>query len=218
MNSLYIFFVLLILCKLSSSIDSFRKLEEDTASNPKVDDSKEYEYDSHGCCKTTGEFYCHNSGKCVGEWDSCSFGWFDTQRCQYFYNNTLNSFSYDLSKYALPIDKYYTILDSIKHDNIEFQYYFNFCRHIDSINLPISCATTTGTDEEVCSKDAFAYQYFKTSWGDEACFRLSDCVEQVDQKIEMGIIDPIQPAMGIYIKYYGKYTYFRLILINFINK
>lgn len=138
-------------------------------------DDDDEDYDDYGCCLTCGEFYCHSSKKCITDWDSCDLGSYDASQCKYMYNNTVDSFTYDLSKYAEALSGYYMITDEVSHPQQSFKYYFNLCQKVQSANLPTVCSSTKGTGGDTCSSDSLAYQYFSADWGYEACYRLSSC-------------------------------------------
>jgi hypothetical protein len=140
-----------------------------------VDDDDKLDYDSHGCCLSCGEIFCHSSSKCVSDWDDCSFGIFDTKRCLYHYNNSYHGFSYDLSSLQLATDQFYEVTDEVSHPQQTFKYFFNICSNVKSSVLPKACLSTTGSGGDKCSSDALAYQYFSADWGYDACYRLSTC-------------------------------------------
>ena len=175
-------------------------------SSSKIAKNKPKDIDKYGCCLSCGEFYCQSSEKCVSDWDECEVGWFDAHHCKYHYNNTIHGFNFDLSNYIASDDTpdatYYKITDEVHHEKQTFMYYFNLCKTIPSESLPEVCLETKGSAAEECSNDALAYQYFKADWGFESCYRLSDCVK-TSKRIELGLLDPVEPAAGIYIKYAG---------------
>lgn len=166
--------------------------------------SSESVYDKHGCCLSQGEFYCDSSRKCVSEWDYCSMGEYDADSCEFIYspNNKQNRFTYNFLPYR---DNLYKITDLVSHRGQIFEYYFRLCKSFPIALLPKVCNNTRGSGNEICSSDSMAYQYYSTSWDYEACYRLSGCFDD-KPTLEMGILDPVQPASGIYIKYHGGNT------------
>lgn len=148
----------------------------------RAEDDDKLDYDSHGCCLSCGEIFCHSSSTCVSDWDDCSFGNFDAKRCLYHYNNSIHGFTYDLSSLQLADDEYYEITDEASHPQQVFKYYFNACANVQSEKLPKACLSTTGAGGEKCSHDALAYQYFFADWGYDACYRLSTCEKSLSLK------------------------------------
>lgn len=168
--------------------------------------SDDNDYDIHGCCLTCGEVFCPTSNTCVDDWDDCKLGKSFGDDCKYVYNNTLDSFTYQLSSLAASIGDYYLISDELSHTNELFRYYFNFCRNVNPTNLPSVCSETYGAANDKCSGSALAYQYSSSSSG-EKCYRMTDCnALHHDSRIELGLLDPVKPASGVYVKYYGGNT------------
>lgn len=156
--------------------------------------------DSNGCDLTQGEFYCMSKNACVTDYDHCNMGHYDDEECTYTYNATLNkAFTYDLS--ALQVDKYIEITDEFTHTSLYYTYYFNVCKKVKSSDLPAACLETEGTGGDVCSGDAYGYQYISADWEYESCYRLSDCSDQGGRDVEIGLIDTVKPASGIYLLY-----------------
>lgn len=147
------------------------------------DDDDTKEFDSHGCCLSCGELFCLSNNTCVSDWDSCKLGHYDRSRCQYFYNNSIHEFTYDLSSYVRSDQRFYEITDEVSHSQQQFKYYFNLCSSVNASALPSACKSTTGSAAEVCTGNSLAYQYFSASWGYEACYRLSDCTDSYDPSI-----------------------------------
>lgn len=185
---LYLAPLFCMVCLMSTS--SERILEED--------------YDSNGCCLSCGEFYCAQSKECVSDWDSCVLGKFDSNECTFTYNATDkgHQFSYDVSSYE---NSFYKISDAVTHTGQVYDYYFSLCKKVTPSLLPSVCNSTSGSAYETCDAPAMAYQYFSTSWDYEACYRLSNCFDD-GPEVTMGLLDPVEPASGVYIKYSGGNT------------
>jgi hypothetical protein len=173
-----------------------------TTTNSAAGDGRDY--DKHGCCISCGEFYCPSSDKCETEWGKCELGEFDAKECTYTYTATLDgsSFHYDLSAWDKPSDEYYVINDQESHAGQTFSYYFRLCDKVDDALLPEVCHKTVGTGKETCHGKAMAFQYYKTSWDYESCYRVSDCFPELNP-VEISLIDPVKPATGISLKYSG---------------
>lgn len=175
-----------------ASFNSHRKLED---------------YDSNGCCLSCGEFYCRSSGKCITDWGSCDLGVSDPKTCSFVYNASAEGFqfSYDLGKYQSKTG-FYKITDSFTHPDLEFEYYFSLCQSSTFANahVPMECERTSGEGEEKCNKNSLAYQYCSTGfpgYRSEKCFRLSSCFKiKGSPEIELGLLDPVNPTSGIYVK------------------
>lgn len=161
--------------------------------------------DKHGCCISCGEFYCLSQNKCVTDWADCVEGTFDTEACTYTHTASVDgsTFHYDLSPYQT--DSFYKISDMDSHPNMEYYYFFRLCAPLNTSIMPEVCAETSGSGDEACDNDAMAFQYFTTNWNYESCYRLSGCFDDAPQR-EMGLLDPVEPASGIYLKYSGGNT------------
>lgn len=177
------------------------------AANGKDDTPNSGDLDVHGCDLSDGQFFCHASNKCVSNINDCVLGHYDSTQCKYFYNNTLHEFDYDLSQYILSSDKYYQVSDSFTHAQQIFRYYFNLCKPVSASLLPPECATTKGSASDSCSSDTEAYQYFEADWGYKSCYRLSRCDDSNSESqaptIQLGILNPVEPATGIFVQYSG---------------
>lgn len=160
-------------------------------------------YDANGCCTSCGQFYCRSSGRCVTDWNSCDLGRADTNSCSFVYNASSDGtqFSYELGSYKQNVFK---ITDKVSQPNVTFAYYFGLCDSVAPNLLPNDCGSTSGAADEICQFNASAYQYSSFDNDDHACYRLSSCFESSSPTSEIGLLDPAEPAMGVYIKYKGK--------------
>ena len=167
----------------------------------------ERQYDSHGCCISCGQFYCVEAKKCMDDWDKCKLGVYDEKACTYTYTATLDelTFHYDLAPYNKGPDDYFSISDMESHTGQTFEYIFRLCNKVDYKLLSNKCHKTTGSGGESCSGSAMAYQYYKTDWDYESCYHLSDCFTD-GPRIKMGLLNPVKPASGLYLTYYGGNT------------
>jgi len=140
----------------------------------------------------------------VTDWADCTLGHSDLQSCSFTYNASgTDAFSYDLS--GLASNTFLKITDTFSHEKQNYDYYFNLCRAVNVAQLPDVCNITYGTGSETCAEDAMAYQYVQTSWGYENCYRLSDCFDD-GPDIEIGLLDPVEPASGVYFLVRGGNT------------
>jgi len=134
------------------------------------------------------------------------------ETCSFYYNASgliSGDFHYSLIQ-DLPDQGYgegaYMITAENKHPGLVFEYIFGFCSGIPSTVLPGVCKNATGgSGGEECNGKALAYQFITTTWGYESCYRLSDCFFN-QPRIEINLLDPVEPASGIYIQYNGGNT------------
>ena len=132
--------------------------------------------------------------------------------CSFYYNASgfiSGDFHYSLAQ-DLPDQGFglgaYTITAENKHPGLVFEYIFGFCSGLPNNVLPSVCINATdGSGGEECSGQALAYQHITTTWGYESCYRLSDCFHN-QPRIEIDLLDPVEPAGGIYIKFNGGNT------------
>ena len=167
--------------------------------------------DEFGCCLNCGEFWCPDQKACVSDPLACNVGKYDPDACTFKYTAATDEvqFTYDLSQLTLSDPNlFYTFSDRLQHRGEVFSYYFNVCRNIPLGKglLPKACEdSTTGSALEDCTNEAYAYQYFETSWNYTSCYRLSSCFKD-GPEVELGLIDPMKPAEGVFIKYTGGNT------------
>ena len=151
---------------------------------------------------------------CVEDWDNCQMGiaYTSPDQCSFYYNASgllEADFHYSLVQ-DLPDQGYgigaYMITAENKHPGLVFEYIFGFCSGLSNSILPNVCKNVTGgSGGEECDGQALAYQYITTTWGYESCYRLSDCFFN-QPRIEINLLDPVEPAGGIYIQYNGGNT------------
>jgi len=175
-----------------------------------ADSSSESDIDTHGCDLRKGEYWCLKTSKCVTSWQQCDVGDWNADTCTYHYNNSiLNSqdLTYDLSSLTKSDGSFYTITSEVTHAYMKYEYIFNVCKKVPSNLLPTACnGSTYGSGGESCDNDAMAYQHITVGDGWTSCWRLSDCFGSAGPELSMGLLDPVEPASGIYILYQGGNT------------
>lgn len=180
------------------------------ASDEEDSESSTSDIDEHGCDLRKGEYWCLKTSKCVTTWQQCDVGDWDAEKCMYHYNNSQydsQDLTYDLSSLTKEDGSYYTITSEITHAYMKYDYIFNVCKKVPSHVLPAACNTSTvGSGGESCDNDAMAYQHITVGDGWTSCWRLSDCFGSAGPELSMGLLDPVEPASGIYLLYQGGNT------------
>merc|ERR1719152_408540 len=154
---------------------------------------------------------------------NCDMGHGDFSSCQY----TWAGLTWDLS----PLRKAqaaYDVTDIFSHRGSNYTYVFGVCQDVpadhDLVAPGTKCESTSGSAREVMAAPSAGYQIFTRSDGYSECYRLSGSLadDSVDDAagddeatvagphgadaVQWGLIDPMNPAEGMYLQYVGGNT------------
>ena len=166
-----------------------------------------HDYDKHGCDVAEGTYWCAIKNRCVTTWETCEslIGYND--QCTAMWSGL----SWDLSALKGQV---FTITDAV-NTNPSYAYAFSVCGNVDldktgfTDSLKRTCGSTTGTAGETMTDPSPVYQVVDGTMCKRAGVDQSGSNKERfirGNQMEWGLLDPLNPAMGLELTYTGGNT------------